>query len=260
LLTDIAEAKGREEGFLSRAPELVEKLRDSALVQSAESSNRIEGVEVEAGRAEALVLGDARPRDRSEEEVLGYRRALDLIHGSANQLPISPEVILRLHKLAQEGSGDAGQWKQRDNEIVEFPMEGGPPRLRFKPVGALETPEAMAELCRWYTYTVNQRKVQPLVATAALVLDFLCIHPFRDGNGRVARLLTLLALYHFGYDVGRYISIERLIEETRDDYYENLRISSQGWHEGKHDLGPWLNYFLVIVRRAYIELIDKAGA
>jgi Fic family protein len=260
LLTDIAEAKGRAEGVLKGSPEVVERLRASALIQSAESSNRIEGVEVEPGRAEALVIGDARPRNRSEEEVLGYRRALDLIHGSAAQLPVSPEVILRLHKLAQEGSGDAGEWKQRDNEIVEFPKEGGPPRLRFKPVGARETPEAMAELCRWYANAVDQRKAQPLIAAAALVLDFLCVHPFRDGNGRVARLLSLLALYHFGYDVGRYISLERLIEETRDEYYENLRLSSQGWHEGTHDLTPWLNYFLAIVRRAYLELIEKAGA
>jgi Fic family protein len=259
LLTDIAEAKGREAALLSRSPEVVEKLRESALIQSAESSNRIEGVVVEAGRAEALVLGDARPRSRSEEEVLGYRRALELIHTSSAQLPMSPESILRLHKLAQEGSGDAGEWKQRDNEIVEFPKQGGPPQLRFKPVSAVETLTAMEELCRWYVNTVDQRKVQPLVAAAALVLDFLCIHPFRDGNGRVARLVTLLALYHFGYDVGRYISLERLIEETREDYYENLRLSSQGWHEGKHDLGPWLNYLLAIVRRAYLELIERAG-
>jgi Fic family protein len=117
----------------------------------------------------------------------------------------------------------------------------------------------MAELCRWYAYEVDQRRVQPLVAAAALVLDFLCVHPFRDGNGRVARLLGLLALYHFGYDVGRYVSLERLVEETRDDYYENLRRSSVGWHDGAHDLGPWLNYFLVIVRRAYLELIQRTA-
>jgi Fic family protein len=191
--------------------------------------------------------------------VLAYRRALDLIHGSAKQLTIMPETIARLHAIAQEGAGDAGQWKQRDNEIIEFPKDGGPPHVRFKPLAAAQTPEAMAELCRWYTHTVDQRRVQPLVATAALVLDFLCIHPFRDGNGRVARLLTLLALYHFDYDVGRYISLERLIEESREDYYENLRLSSIGWHEAKHDLGPWVNYFLAIIRRAYLELIQKAG-
>jgi Fic family protein len=260
LLTDIAEAKGRQAGLLARRPEMVEKLRESALVQSAESSNRIEGVEVEPGRAEALVIGNSQPKNRSEEEVLAYRRALDLIHGSGKTLPVSPEVVLRLHHLAQEGSGDSGQWKQRDNEIVEFPKEGGPPRMRFKPVSARETPEAMAELCRWYSHTVDQRKVQPLIATAALVLDFLCIHPFRDGNGRVSRLLSLLSLYHFDYDVGRYISLERLIEESKEDYYENLRLSSVGWHDAKHDLNPWVNYILAIVRRAYLELIERTGA
>ena len=258
LLTDIAEAKGREAEILARSPEVVGRLRESALVQSAESSNRIEGVIVEPGRAAELVLRNARPRNRSEEEVQGYRRALDWIHTKAAELAISPETILRLHALAQEGGGDAGQWKQRDNEIVEFPVAGGPPHVRFTPTPARQTPEAMAELCRWYAREVDQRRVQPLVAAAALVLDFLCVHPFRDGNGRVARLLGLLALYHFGYDVGRYVSLERLIEETREEYYENLRLSSVGWHEGKHDLGPWLNYFLVIVRRGYLELLSSA--
>jgi Fic family protein len=257
LLTDIAEAKGKQDILLTRSPQLVERLRESALVQSAESSNRIEGVEVAPDRLVPLVLGDARPKDRSEEEVQGYRRALSLIHEQAASVPISSETILRLHAIAQDGSGDAGQWKQRDNEIVEFPAAGGPPVVRFKPTSASETPEAVAELCRWYNDVVDQRKVQPLVAIAALILDLLCVHPFRDGNGRVARLVSLLALYHAGYAVGRYISLERLIEETKQDYYENLRRSSQGWHEGKHDLGPWLNYFLVIVRRAHAELANK---
>lgn len=260
LLTDVAEAKGKQEVLLARSPEVVERLRESALVQSAESSNRIEGVEVDPARLVPLVLGDARPKDRSEEEVQGYRRALALIHGEAATLAVSPETILRLHAIAQEGAGDAGQWKQRDNEIVEFPSTGGPPIARFKPTGAAQTPEAMAELCRWYNDVVDQRKVQPLVAIAALVLDFLCVHPFRDGNGRVARLLSLLAMYHAGYTVGRYVSLERLIEEAKQDYYENLRRSSHGWHEGRNDLGPWLNYFLVIVRRAYAELAGKVGA
>jgi Fic family protein len=260
LLTDIAEAKGRQEAIVTKSPEIIEKLRESALIQSAESSNRIEGVEVDPGRAQALVIGNAAPKNRSEEEVLAYRRALDLIHGSAKQLAISPETICRLHAIAQEGAADAGQWKLRNNEIIEFPKNGGPPRVRFTPLEPAQTPAAMAELCHWYIHTVDNRKVQPLIATAALTLDFLCIHPFRDGNGRVARLLGLLALYHFDYDVGRYISIERLIEESREDYYENLRLSSIGWHEAKHDLTPWLNYFLAILRRAYLELIEKSRA
>lgn len=259
LLTDIAEAKGRQEGMLARSPELVERLRRSALIQSAESSNRIEGVVVSSDRLEPLVLGDAAPRDRSEEEVQGYRRALSLVHERAAELAVSSETVRRLHKLAQEGSGDAGEWKARDNEIVGFPAAGGPPVVRFKPVAAVYTPAAMDELCRWYTHSVDQRKVQPLVAVACLVLDFLCVHPFRDGNGRVARLLALLGLYHAGYTVGRYVSLERLIEESKEDYYENLRRSSQGWHEGGHDPVPWLNYFLVVLRRAYVELAEKTA-
>jgi Fic family protein len=170
LLTDVAGMKGRQEGLLARSPELIERLRESALVQSAESSNRIEGVEVAPGRIEPLVLGDARPRDRSEEEVLGYRRALSLVHDDSATLPINPETILRLHALAQEGAGDAGQWKRRDNEIVEFPAPGGgAPVVRFTPTPAARTPDAMAELCRWYAHAVDQRKAHPLVATAAVV-------------------------------------------------------------------------------------------
>jgi Fic family protein len=258
LLTDIAEAKGKQAAYLGRAPEELERLRDQAIIQSTESSNRIEGVTVAPERLEPLVAGTTTPRDRSEQEIQGYRRALDLVHTQGKHLAVTPEVTLRLHALAQEGGGDAGQWKARDNEIIEFPAGGGAPFVRFKPVSAAETPAAMDELCRLYAYAVDQQQVHPLLANAALSLDFLCIHPLRDGNGRVARLLMLLALYHFDYDVGRYVSVERLIEEARDEYYESLRRSSQGWHEGQHDLMPWLNYFLVILRRAYLELIQRA--
>lgn len=260
LLTDIAELKGKQEAVLARSPEVVGRLRETALVQSAESSNRIEGVEVAPGRIEPLVLGNAAPRDRSEEEVVGYRRALSLVHEKAGEVPVSSETILRLHRLAQEGAGDAGEWKRRDNEIVEFPPGGGAPRVRFVPTPAAQTPAAVDELCRWYVAGVDGRRVQPLIASAALVLDFLCIHPFRDGNGRVARLLALLSLYHFDYTVGRYISLERLVEETKQDYYDTLARSSEGWHEGRHDLTPWLNYYLAIVRRAYLELAGRTGS
>lgn len=260
LLTDIAEAKGKQALYERQAPDKLTTLRETALIESAESSNRIEGVVIDPARARPLIIDNARPRDRSEEEVQGYRRALDLIHANAGMIPINSDSIKRLHRLAQEGSGDAGEFKQRDNDIIQYPVDGGPPTVRFKPLPASQTPAAMDELCLAYTFAVDQQRVQPLVAAAALVLDFTCIHPFRDGNGRVSRLLTLLALYHFGYDVGRYISLERLVEQTRQDYYDNLRASSQGWMDGRHDLLPWLNYFLVIVRRAHIELADRAGA
>lgn len=253
LLTDIAEAKGRQDLYTRQAPQLLDALREAALVQSVESSNRIEGVTVAPERLRPLVLEDARPRDRSEEEIRGYRRALDLIHSRAQDLAITPDLLQRLHATIQEGSGDAGQWKRVDNEIIEL-REGAPPLVRFRPVGVAETPAAVEELCLLYRHAVNQSLAPPLVTIAALVFDFLCIHPFRDGNGRISRLLTLLALLQHGYEIGRYVSLERIVEESRDRYYETLHLSSEGWHEGRHDLLPWLNYFLAVLKQAYREL------
>ncbi len=257
LLTDIAESKGRQEGVPQRFLETLVSLRETALVQSVESSNRIEGVTVDPGRLHPLVLENARPRDRSEEELQGYRRALTLIHDQAADLAITPDFLRRLHALIQEGAGDAGQWKRVDNEIIEL-REGAPPLVRFRPVGVAETPAAVEELCLLYRHALNQSLAPPLVTIAALILDFLCIHPFRDGNGRISRLLTLLALYQHGYEVGRYVSLERIVEESQGDYYEALRVSSQGWHEGRHDLMPWLNDFLTVLKRAYRELDTMA--
>lgn len=258
MLTDIAEAKGRSQLFERQSPQLLKALREMALIQSAESSNRIEGVTVEHDRLRPLVIGGARPRDRSEQEVQGYRRALDLIHGSGGRLAVSSQTAKRLHALCMTGSGDAGRFKKIGNEIVEL-RPGAAPLVRFRPVSARETPKAMAELCRAYDAGVRERVVPGLIGAAALVFDFLCIHPFRDGNGRVSRLLALLALYQHGYEVGRYVSTERLIEESRDDYYAALRRSSEGWHRGRHDFAPWLAYFLSIVRRAYVTFESRAG-
>lgn len=258
LLTDIAEAKGRQDLYVKQAPQVLKALRETAIVQSVESSNRIEGVTVPAARLRPLVVGRARPRDCSEEEIQGYRRALDLIHTQARSPSVAPDVLRRLHRIAQHGAADAGEWKQIENEIIEY-RQGAPPVVRFRPVSVAETPAAIEELCLSYRHAIAQESVPPLVAIATLVLDFLCIHPFRDGNGRVARLLTLLALYHHGYEVGRYISLERLIEESKDEYYETLFRGSQGWHEGQHDLLPWLNYFLAVVRRAYREFEERVG-
>ncbi len=256
LLTGIAEAKGRQAPYTKQAPQVLRALREVALVQSVESSNRIEGVTVASNRLRPLVVGNARPRDRSEEEIQGYRRALSLIHTDAAGLPITPETLLRLHRTAQQGAGDAGTWKRVDNQIVELRV-GAVPVVRFEPVSAVKTPKAIDELCLSYRHAVDQEQVPPLVTVGALVFDFLCVHPFRDGNGRVARLLALLALYHYGYDVGRYVSLERLVEDTREDYYDVLQRSSAGWHEGRHDLFPWLNYFLTIVRGAYREFEER---
>src|SRR6185295_15694371 len=184
--------------------------------------------------------------------------ALERVHLHARDLAIEPRLLLDLHGLVQEGAGDAGQWKRVDNEIVEI-LGGEAPRIRFRPTSARDTAAAVEEMCLAYRAISSQREAPPLVTIAALILDFLCIHPFRDGNGRVSRLLTLLALYQNDYEVGRFVSLERLIEESRGDYYEALRKSSEGWHEGKHDLLPWLHYFLAVLRRAYGELEAKIG-
>ncbi|MBN2372091.1 MAG: Fic family protein [Vicinamibacteria bacterium] len=258
LMTDIAESKGRTQLFAKQSPQILKVLLETALIQSAESSNRIEGVTVDPERLRPLVKGCARPRDRSEQEIQGYRRALDLIHAKWPRLSITPTTARQLHRLALNDAVDAGAWKKADNEIVEL-RPGESPLIRFLPVSAVDTPRAMDELCLSYRAANEQRHLPPLLAVAALVLDFLCIHPFRDGNGRVSRLLTLLALYQHGHDVGRYISTERLVEDAKEDYYGALGRSSQSWHESRHDFVPWLTYFLTIVRRAYRELEKRAG-
>lgn len=258
LLAELAESRGRQELFTRQSPQALKALREMALVQSVESSNRIEGVEVAPERLRPLVLGRARPADRSEAELHGYREALRLIHTDAAGLNITPQLILRLHRMIQADAGDAGQWKKADNEIVEL-RRGAAPVVRFKPVSAKATPKAVEQLCRAYRHTLEQTKAPALLADALLVLDFLCIHPFRDGNGRVSRLLTLLALYQHGYEVGRYISLERLVEDAKEDYYDVLRRSSLGWHEGEHDWQPWANFYLGIIHRAYGLFEERVG-
>ncbi len=258
LMSDIAESKGRQELYTRQSPQMLKALRDMALVESVESSNRIEGVTVEPERLRPLVLGNTRPRDRSEEEIQGYRNALQRIHTEAGAMQVTPDTLRDLHRTIQEGAGDAGQWKAVENDIIEF-RTGEAPCVRFRTLAVKKVPKAVDELCLLYRHALDQQHVPALVAVACLVLDYLCIHPFRDGNGRVSRLLTVLALYHHGIEVGRYISLERLIEESKEDYYAVLQSSSAGWHEGKHDLLPWLNYFLAIVRRAYVYFEERAG-
>ncbi|MCJ7588585.1 MAG: Fic family protein [Candidatus Aminicenantes bacterium] len=258
LLESMAESKGRQELFEKQSPQILKTLGELALIESTESSNRIEGVTVEKERLRPLVLGNTRPRDRSEEEILGYRLALKWIHTEHGKITVNPETCLRLHAIAQGGmSGDVGKWKTTPNDILEIYPDGRR-AVRFKPLAPDLVPNAMEELCLGYRHAIDQLKVTPLMATACLILDFLCIHPFRDGNGRISRLLTLLALYHHGFDVGRYISHERIVEQTKEDYYEALKTSSTEWHEGKHDVQPWFNYLLTVLRLAYREFEDRA--
>ena len=187
LLNDIAEYKGKQGLFSHQSPQILKALRAAAIVQSAESSNRIEGVTVKRERLQPLVLGQSTPRDRSEQEVVGYRLALNEIHSAAAALAVTPDNLQRLHALCLSARGDAGQFKRVDNDIVEL-RPGPAPVVRFRCVSADETPAAVDELCQRYRYALDQDNIPPLIAIVALVLDFLCTHPFRDGNGRVSRL------------------------------------------------------------------------
>jgi len=253
LLGSCMEARGKQDLWIRQKPEVLEVLREQAIIQSVESSNRIEGVTIPADRLRPVVLGKARPRDRSEEELAGYRRALDWIFSRKRRVSVIPDVIKRLHAMAQGGrSGDAGEWKKRNNEIIEI-LPNGERKVRFVPTSAKATPKTMEMLCRNYRDVSEDELVPPLLVVATFVFDLLCIHPFRDGNGRVSRLATTLLLQIHGFQVARYISLERLIEESKDEYYDVLAECSQGWHDGKNEIVPWWNYFLSVLRRAYKE-------
>jgi Fic family protein len=253
LLGSCMEARGKQDLWMRQKPEVLEALREQAIIQSVESSNRIEGVTVPADRLRPVVLGKVKPRDRSEEELAGYRRALDWIFSRKRRVSIRPAVVQRLHALAQaDSSGDAGDWKERDNEIIEI-LPDGERRIRFVPTSAKDTPKTVDQLCQSYREACENELVPPLLVISTFVFDLLCIHPFRDGNGRVSRLATTLLLQEHGFEVARYVSLERLVEETKKGYYGALAECSRGWHEGRNDLVPWWNYLLGVLHRAYKE-------
>jgi Fic family protein len=257
-LSAVAEYKGKQELFTKQSPQKTKALREHAMIESAVSSNRIEGVEVDPSRVKSVLLGNAALRDRDEEEVRGYRDALKLIHERGPNLPVNEKTVLKLHFLAKAQIGDAGQYKEKDGDIIEKYPDGRI-RVQFKPVPAKQTKKYMDELSlNWDAYLQDNKLPLPIVV-AAFNLDFLCIHPFRDGNGRTSRLLMLQQCYHMGMDVGRYISLVKLIEKNKNRYYETLEQSSQGWHEGKHDPWPYINYVLFILREAYREFESRVG-
>ena len=243
LLADLAEARGRQELYTKQSPQKLKALREHALIESAISSNRIEGVEIDRSRVRPVILGRAPLRDRDEIEVRGYRDALKLVHERGAELPVTPETIRELHRLARGGVGDAGEYREQPGEIIEV-LPDGRRRVRFRAVEASRVAAAVGELTELWEACLEERWVPPLAALAGFNLDFLCIHPFRDGNGRVSRLLLLLQCCHLGFEVGRYISLERTIEQNKDRYYETLEQCSQGWHEGEHTPWPYTNYLL----------------
>ena len=258
-LSDLGEFRGKQELYTRQSPQRLKALREHALIESAVLSNRIEGISVEPARVRD-VLVSPRPlfRERDEEEVRGYRDALTLIHQDAQRIPVSNETIQRLHSMTRGQIWDAGLYKEKDGDIIER-YHDGRERVRFRTVPARETPAAMTQLVSDWQACLEERWVPPPIALAAFNLDFLCIHPFRDGNGRVSRLLWLLQSYQLGFEVGRYISLERLVEQNKDRYYETLELSSQRWHEGKHDPWPYINYVLFILKSAYREFVERVG-
>ena len=208
---------------------------------------------------EALVLRSTRPANRQEQEITGYRDALNLIHESAGEMAFSVNVILQLHAtLNRRAHGVGGHWKKSDNQIVERNREGSIRHVRFRAVSAVRTPRAMNNLAALYALAAADEH-EPFIVIPLAILDFLCIHPFTDGNGRMARLLTLLLLHRADFVVGRYISLERVIEESKETYYEALAASSQGWHAGKHDPHPWINYFWGVLIAACREFEQRVG-
>ncbi|WP_186222235.1 Fic family protein [Burkholderia gladioli] len=258
-LRALGEYRGKQQLYVVQSPEVLSDLRRVAVVESTESSNRLEGVVVAAHRLKSLVLKNAAPQSRSEQEVAGYRDALALIHESGEEMPLSEGTLRQLHgMLYRYMPQPGGHWKATDNDIVERHPDGSS-RIRFRPVAAHLTPMAMTDTIARYRTALDQHLADPLVLVPLVVLDFLCIHPFPDGNGRMARLLTLQLLYHFGYVVGRFISLERIIEESKESYYETLEASSQGWHDAAHDIAPWLDYFWAALLRAYKEFEERVG-
>lgn len=258
-LTDIGRAQGLQDLFTRQSPQRLKVLREHAIAQSAVSSNRIEGVEIDKARIGTVVFGHPALKDRDEEEVAGYRDALNLIHSRGAKLPLSEETLFTLHKFCRGQIWDAGQYKDKPVDIIER-LPNGDQRVRFRSVSPSETPAFIRQLMELWTDQIRERNISPLILLAAFNLDFLCIHPFRDGNGRVSRLLLLQTCYLAGIDVGRYVSLERLIEENKERYYETLQLSSKGWHEGKHDPWPYIGYLLFIIKKAYDEFEERAGS
>ena len=250
--------QGRQELYTRQVPQVLEKLRTLAVIESTEASNRIEGIVVPPHRLKALMT-QAEPQTRAESEIAGYRDMLARIHTGQIKPPITPDSIRSMHAgMYAYLPGEGGQWKQRDN-IIRQTLPDGREAIRFVPLPADETPAAMDELCQRFAEAWQADQVDNLLIINAFILDFLCIHPFADGNGRMARLLTLLLLYAAGYEVGRYISLERIIEQTKETYYEALQQSSDRWDTGQHKLTPWHQYSLSVLVYAYREFEQQVG-
>ncbi len=255
-LTLINEYKGEQRLFVEAHKDELKELVEIAKVQSTEASNRIEGISTADDRLKNLVQAKTTPRNRDESEIAGYRDVLNTIHENYDYIPINANYLLQLHRDLYKflGNTEGGVFKTGDNIIRETDVDGNQ-YVRFRPVAAWETPSSIDELC--LAFKDAKGNVDPLILDMMFILDFLCIHPFNDGNGRMSRLLTLLLLYQSGFIVGKYVSIEKIIEESKETYYEALQDSSTNWHENKNDYKPFVNYMLGVIVNAYKEFESR---
>lgn len=266
-IAKIHEYKGRQELYIRQKPVELKRLVEIAKVQSTESSNRIEGIVTTNARLKQLVEDKTTPQNRDEKEILGYRNVLNLVHENYEMIPIRPNYILQMHRdlLIYTSMSYGGRFKTTQNEIDAI-LPNGEKKVLFQPLTPYETPEAIEAICESYQKTLEKGLVDPLILIPCYILDFLCIHPFNDGNGRMSRLLTLLLLYRNGYVVGQYISIEKAIADTKEEYYKALEISDKQWHEGRNDPKAFIKYMLGVILYCYrdfesrISIAEKAGA
>lgn len=263
IMNDVAylyEHKGRQTLYVQQRPAELELLRDIAKIQSTGASNRIEGISTTNERLHALMSEDVTPKTRNEQEIVGYRDVLSLIHESYDSIEVTPNVILQLHRnlFRPTGLSYGGKWKDVDNIIAETDANGTQ-YVRFRPLPAIAVPDAMDQLCETYNLAISKGLVDPLILATLFTFDFVCIHPFNDGNGRMSRLLTLLMLYRCGFLAGRYVSVEHQIERTKESYYETLQQSSFGWSEEENNYLPFTRYFLgclITTSRIFEERLD----
>ena len=258
LVSAIHEFRGRQEMYLIQKPAVLERLVRISRIQSTESSNAIEGIFTSSGRLKALVQEKTTPKNRSEEEIAGYRYVLSEIHESFEYIPLRSNYILQLHRDLYRFTGTSigGRFKDSQNHIVSVDEDGNQTVL-FTPLDAFDTPQAIDLICEQYNRAVSDGKLDPLIMIPVFIHDFLCIHPFSDGNGRMSRLLTTLLLYRSGYVVGRYISLEKKIADDKALYYDSLEESQVGWHEEADDPTPFIKYLLRILVKAYRDFEDR---
>ena len=258
LMSRIHGFKGKQEFCVKANPDNLKSMLKVARIQSAGASNQIEGISTSNARLKQLVLKETEPMNQDEEEIAGYIEVLDTINESYKDIHLTSDVILQLHRdlYSFHPSAQGGQFKNQNN-IIEEVSESGTRQFRFIPLSAFETPKAVENLCSSYRKAVNDDRIDPLILISKFVLDFLSIHPFNDGNGRMSRLLTLLLLYQQGYIVGKYISIEMVIESTKESYYETLKESSIGWHNNENSYLQFVRYYLGVLLKAYRDFSER---